>query len=59
MRLLNNIIARRVLAEYSKDMGNYFDYIKGNEEEMHNETLMIVENAPFYSKIKMLIKGCI
>lgn len=57
-KILYSLIAKRVINEYAKDMGNYFDYIKGNEEDIFNEALEMVEKAPLINKIKMLVRGC-
>lgn len=57
MKLLNNIIAKRVINKYKQDMGNYFNFIQGNEEDIYNDALTIVEKAPLQYKITMLLKG--
>lgn len=56
MKLLNNIIAKRIINKYKQDMGNYFDFIQGNEEDIHNDALTIVEKAPLQYKIIMLLR---
>ena len=70
MSLLNNIIAKRVISKYKQDMGNYFDFIQGNEEDvvicrmysftlsmLYSDVLAIIERAPLQYKVKMLLSG--
>lgn len=57
MSLLNNIIAKRVISKYKQDMGNYFDFIQGNEENVYSDVLAIIERAPLQYKVKMLLSG--
>ena len=38
-------------------MGNYFDFVQGNEEDIYNDALAIVEKAPLQYKIRMLLRG--
>lgn len=57
MSLLNNIIAKRVISKYKQDMGNYFDFIQGNEENVYSDVLAIIERAPLQYKIRMLLRG--
>lgn len=54
---MNRIIANRIIKKYSNYMGDYFDYIQGNEEEIYSQALAIVKQAPLHSKIKMLVFG--
>lgn len=56
--MLNSIIAKRMIKKYANYMGDYFDYIQGNEEGVYNEALALVNKAPLWAKIKMLIRGC-
>lgn len=57
MKLINTIIAKRIINKYKQDMGNYFDFVQGNEEETFNNALTIVERAPLQYKIIMLLRG--
>lgn len=70
MSLLNNIIAKRVISKYKQDMGNYFDFIQGDEEDvvirrmssfalsiLYSDVLAIIERAPLQYKVKMLLSG--
>ena len=70
MSLLNNIIAKRIISKYKQDMGNYFDFIQGDEEDvvicrmssfalsmLYSDVLAIIERAPLQYKIKMLLSG--
>lgn len=54
---MNRLIAKRIIKKYSNYMGDYFDYIQGNEEDIQAEAIALVKQAPLHSKIKMLIKG--
>jgi hypothetical protein len=54
---MNRIIAKRILNKYASYMGDYFDYIQGNEEEMQADAIALVKQAPLWAKIKMLIYG--
>ena len=45
MKLINTIIAKRIINKYKQDMGNYFDFVQGNEEDIYNDALAIVEKA--------------
>lgn len=56
---INSIIAKRIMNKYASYMGDYFDFIQGNEEEEFQEALTLVNNAPIISKIKMLVRGYI
>lgn len=56
MKIFNRMIATKILNCYAQDMGNYFDYVRGNEEEIYNDALVFVETMPFFIKIKTLIK---
>lgn len=57
MKLINTIIAKRIINKYKQDMGNYFDFVQGNEEDIYNDALAIVEKAPLQYKIGMLLRG--
>ena len=57
MSLLNNIIAKRIISKYKQDMGNYFDFIQGDEENVYSDVLAIIERAPLQHKVKMLLSG--
>lgn len=57
MKLINTIIAKRIINKYKQDMGNYFDFVQGNEEDIYNDALAIVEKAPLQYKIRMLLRG--
>ena len=57
MSLLNNIIAKRIISKYKQDMGNYFDFIQGDEENVYRDVLAIIERAPLQYKVKMLLSG--
>lgn len=70
MSLLNNIIAKRIISKYKQDMGNYFDFIQGDEEDvvicrmssfalsmLYSDVLAIIERAPLQYKVKMLLSG--
>lgn len=57
MSLLNNIIAKRIISKYKQDMGNYFDFIQGDEENVYSDVLAIIERAPLQYKVKMLLSG--
>ena len=57
MKLINTIIAKRITNKYKQDMGNYFDFVQGNEEDIYNEALAIVKRASLQFKIIMLLKG--
>ena len=57
MKLINTIIAKRIINKYKQDMGNYFDFVQGNEEDIYNDAISIVEKAPLQYKIKMLLRG--
>lgn len=57
MKLINTIIAKRIINNYKQDMGNYFDFVQGNEEDIYNDALAIVEKAPLQYKIRMLLRG--
>ena len=57
METINAIIAKRIINKYRQDMGNYFDFVQGNEEDIYNNALTIVEKAPLQFKIIMLLKG--
>ena len=56
MKLINTIIAKRIINKYKQDMGNYFDFVQGNEEDIYNDALAIVEKAPLQYKIRMLLR---
>ena len=57
MKLINTIITKRIINKYKQDMGNYFDFVQGNEEDIYNDALAIVEKAPLQYKITMLLGG--
>ena len=57
MSLLNNIIAKRIISKYKQDMGNYFDFVQGDEENVYSDVLAIIERAPLQYKVKMLLSG--
>ena len=57
MSLLNNIIAKRIISKYKQDMGNYFDFIQGDEENVYSDVLAIIERSPLQYKVKMLLSG--
>lgn len=57
MKLINTIIAKRITNKDKQDMGNYFDFVQGNEEETFSDALTIVERAPLQYKIIMLLRG--
>lgn len=57
MKLINTIIAKKITNKYKQDMGNYFDFVQGNEEDIYNDALAIVEKAPLQYKIRMLLRG--
>jgi hypothetical protein len=57
MKLINTIIVKRIINKYKQDMGNYFDFVQGNEEDIYNDALVIVEKAPLQYKIRMLLRG--
>ncbi len=43
-KLETSDLANEIIDFYGSDMGNYFDEIQGNEEEIYNETLAMLEN---------------
>lgn len=49
-------IAYSIYENYANDMGNYFDYIQTNEEDIQNEIKDILKHGTITEKIK-LIKG--
>lgn len=55
--MLNSIIAKRIINKYSNCMEYYFDFIQGNEEEVFDQAIAIVKQAPLWAKVKMLILG--
>lgn len=57
MKPINTIISKRIINKYKQDMGNYFDFVQGNEEDIYNDALAIVEKAPLQYKIIMLLRG--
>ena len=70
MSLLNNIIAKRIISKYKQDMGNYFDFVQGDEEDvaiclmssfalsmLYSDVLATIERAPLQYKVKMLLSG--
>lgn len=56
MKHIKIVIADYIFDKLSADMGNWFDEIKGNEEEVYNSILATLENGTIADKIQ-LIKG--
>ena len=57
MKSIKTIIADYIFNKLSADMGNWFDHIQTNEEEVYNEILHILENGTIADKIKLLKGG--
>lgn len=54
MKPIKFIIADYIFNKLSADMGNWFDEIQGNEEEVYNSILAILENGTLKEKITLL-----
>ena len=54
MTPIKTIIADWLFDKLSADMGNWFDEIKGNEEEIYNSILATLENGTLKEKITLL-----
>lgn len=58
MKPIKIIIADWLFDKYSNDMGNWFDYIQQDQEQVYNDILATLENGTIADKIQLL-KGVI
>ena len=54
---MRNIIIKYIMNKYASDMGNYYDYIQGHEEDIANQISDILNHGTLNEKIQLLKGG--